>query len=191
MGAETSPCIGTFAGGRSSRSLCVKRVGAAPPHWACAGSCEAHLRVAPQSGGQIPPEQASQPAAAPRGGGQPAPTLCCCSRSHASSPTVSNPRSLRAPFSLAARPLACFLAVTQPCQPLRTAWSPPLIPSARGWRPLPACCSLEQVCSLPLGTSCLEERELYEVNNKETIIYTPGVKVNLQNSNNHKNSIHK
>ena len=136
---------------------------------------------------------ASQPASrcTPGWGGTRTHSLCCCSRSHASSPTVSTRSLLRAPFSLAARPLACFLAVTQPCQPLQTAWSLPLIPWARGWRPLPTCCSLEQVCSLPLGTSCLEERELYEVNNKETIIYTPGVKVNLQNSNNHKNSIHK
>lgn len=142
-GAETSPCIGTFAGGRSSRSLCIKRVGAAPPHWACAGSCEAHLRVAPQSGGQVPPEQANQPAAAPRGGGgEPAPTLCCCSRSHASSPS-----SLRAPFSLAARPLACFLAVTQPCQPLRTAWSPPLIPSAEVGGPSPLVAALNRCAS--------------------------------------------
>ena len=35
--------MGTFADGRGSRSLGVKRVGAAPPHWACAGNCEAHL----------------------------------------------------------------------------------------------------------------------------------------------------
>ena len=81
--------ISTFADGRGSRSLCVKRVGAAPPHWACAGNCEAHLRVAPQSGGQVPPEQASQPAAAPWGGGEPASTLSVA----AAAPTPAAPPS--------------------------------------------------------------------------------------------------
>ena len=167
--------------------MCIKRVGAAPPHWACAGSCEAHLRVAPQSGGQVPPEQANQPAAAPRGGGG-------GTRTHSLllQPLPRQQPQLSESTILSGCQATGLFSCGNPALPASSNCVVPAPhPVGRGWRPLPACCSLEQVCFLPLGTSCIEERELYEVNNKETIIYTPGVKVNLQNSNNHRNSIHK